>query len=137
MKEIWKDIEGYEGLYQVSNLGDVRSLKYAGGNKVKILKQGNVNGYKRVSLHKNNKQKNYFVHRLVAMTFIPNPNNLPLVNHKDENKTNNSVDNLEWCTQKYNINYGSAIKKVVKIAKVKKVLFMGKGEKIILHQNQY
>lgn len=108
MDEVWKDIEGYEGLYQVSNLGRVRSLKF---NKTKILKQGNVNGYKRVVLSKNGKRKNYFVHRLVAMAFISNPNNLSIVNHKDENPSDNNVNNLEWCTQKYNINYGSAIKR--------------------------
>lgn len=107
MKEMWKDILGYEGLYQVSNLGDVRSLKYAGGNKVKMLKQATVNGYKRVSLVKNGKGKNYLVHRLVAIAFIPNPDNLPIVNHKNEDKTNNNVNNLEWCTQEYNINYGT------------------------------
>lgn len=107
MKEMWKDIPGYEGLYQVSNLGNIRSLKYAGGNKVKLLKQATTNGYKQVQLSKNGKGKNHLVHRLVAIAFIPNPNNLPVVNHKDENPSNNNVDNLEWCTQEYNINYGT------------------------------
>ena len=108
MKEMWKDIPGYEGLYQVSNLGEVRGLKHKGSNKVKTLKQAtNKRGYKRVNLSKNGKKKNYLVHRLVAMTFIPNPDNLPQVNHKDENPSNNNVNNLEWCTSKYNINYGT------------------------------
>ena len=108
MDEIWKDIEGYEGLYQVSNTGQVKSLNYKGRGVVKLLKQAiNYNGYKRVSLYKDGKQKHYFVHRLVAMTFIPNPDDLPIINHKDENKTNNNVNNLEWCTHKYNNNYGT------------------------------
>ena len=112
MEEIWKDIEGYEGLYQVSNLGDVRSLKYAGGNKVKPLKQDNDgNGYKQVILYKDGKRKNCKVHRLVAMAFISNPNNYKEVNHKDENPSNNNVNNLEWCTNEYNVNYGTRTKR--------------------------
>lgn len=103
MQEIWKDIPNYEGLYQVSNLGRVKSLfKYK-----KILKPRQRNGYLRVSLTKNNKSTNYAVHRLVAQAFISNPNNLPEVNHKDENKQNNCVDNLEFCTRKYNMKYGT------------------------------
>ena len=107
MNEIWKEIEGYEGKYEVSNLGNVRSLKYARSNKVKLLKQASDHGYKRVNLFKNGKRKSHWVHRLVAIAFLPNPNNLPQVNHKDENKTNNRMDNLEWCTIKYNMNYGT------------------------------
>ena len=114
MEEIWKDIEGYEGLYQVSNLGRVKSL----GRKVKkingkmnvcekILKPGIGNGYKKVSLWKNNSSKMFLIHRLVALAFIPNNENLPIVNHKDENRLNNAVDNLEWCTYEYNNNYGT------------------------------
>ena len=109
MQEIWKDIKNYEGLYQVSNFGKVKSLPRKGTqtNTEKILKVSyTYNGYERVSLHKNNKDKRYLVHRLVAETFIPNPNNYPQVNHKDENKINNNVSNLEWCTPSYNINYG-------------------------------
>ena len=86
MEEIWKDIEGYEGKYQVSNLGNIKSLNYRGHGGVKLLRQDIVyNGYKGVNLFKNGKRKHYRVHRLVAMTFIPNPKNLPMVNHKDEN----------------------------------------------------
>lgn len=110
--EIWKDIEGYEGLYQVSNEGRVKSF-WSG--KEKILKQHNCKGYLEVGLYKKeDKQKYKLIHRLVAETFIPNPNNLPQINHKDENKTNNSVDNLEWCSRSYNINYGSRNEKVGK-----------------------
>lgn len=105
MIEIWKDIPGYEGKYQVSNTGEIRSLKFG---KIKILKQYTDKcGYNVLTLSENGKRKNHFVHRLVAMTFIPNPNNLPQVNHKDENKANNCVDNLEWCSRKYNMNYGT------------------------------
>lgn len=116
MQEIWKDIPNYEGLYQVSNLGRVKVLdRYVNSgiknnNKVKrksrILKQHNKQGYFEVTLIANNKRKYYKVHRLVAQAFIPNPNNYQQVNHKDENKLNNCVDNLEWCDAKYNCNYG-------------------------------
>lgn len=99
MKEIWKDIEDYEGLYQVSNLGNVRSLNYNGTHKIKeMAHQLMRKGYLRVHLSKNNKSKRISIHRLVAETFIPNPNNLPQVNHIDGNKQNNCVSNLEWCT---------------------------------------
>lgn len=111
MIEIWKDILGYEGLYQVSNLGNVRSLNYRRSGKLKLLKQGTDNGYKRVELSKNGKKKKYWVHRLVAISFISNPNNYKEVNHKDEDKSNNNVNNLEWCTREYNINYGTAMKR--------------------------
>lgn len=112
-KEEWRDIAGYEGLYQVSNLGNVKSLgngKARNPNwcKEHILKnQLTRYGYLKVPLSKNGKVKNYLVHRLVGKVFIPNPDNLPQVNHKDECKTNNCVDNLEWCTPKYNLNYGT------------------------------
>lgn len=117
MEEIWKDIEGYEGLYQVSNIGRVKSLekyvKTGGGYGLhflseRILKQGKGSrGYLQVRLGNGKKQKMFAVHRLVAQAFIPNPDSLPQVNHKDENKENNCVDNLEWCSSKYNCNYGS------------------------------
>lgn len=108
MVEIWKDIKGYEGLYQVSNLGRIKSLGNLQNRKEKLLKVNIYNGYCIVYLYKNNKKKSYLCHRLVAEAFIPNPDNLPQVNHKDENKLNNRVDNLEWCTSKYNVNYSSA-----------------------------
>ena len=120
MEEIWKDIKGYEGLYQVSNLGRVKSLgrwvykEYRGKRwqGEKILKQiKNKFGYLRVYLYKNRKAKCYAIHRLVAQVFIPNPYNLPQVNHKDEDKSNNRVDNLEWCTSFYNNEYGTRKKR--------------------------
>ena len=99
--EQWKDIKGYESIYQVSNLGNVKNVK-----RNKLLKQESINGkYKRVTLTLNKKQKHFQVHRLVATAFIPNPLNLPCVNHKDENPSNNNVYNLEWCTYSYNINF--------------------------------
>ena len=101
MEEIWKDIPGYEGLYQASNLGKIRSIyRYK-----KILKQYKNYGYLHVQLFKNKKQKYSRVHRLVAQTFIPNCENKPYVNHKDGNKQNNCVDNLEWCTAKENTHH--------------------------------
>ena len=103
MNEIWRDIDDFEGLYQVSNLGRVRNL-----NSGKILKFFTQNNYCRVSLSKNNRTYKFLIHRLVAQAFIPNIDNLPVVNHKDENPLNNSVENLEWCTQKYNVNYSQA-----------------------------
>ena len=104
-EEVWKDISGYEGHYQVSDQGRVKSLKQG---KERILKPINdVNGYLRVNLWKNGDKKNYLIHRLVAMTFIPNPQNFTQINHIDEDKSNNNVNNLEWCTAKYNINYGT------------------------------
>ena len=112
MEEIWKDISNYEGKYEVSNLGRVRSLSYNGTGEIKFLKQStNKRGYKRVGLCKNGKMKNCYVHRLVAITFIPNPNNHKEVNHKDENPANNNVNNLEWCTSEYNNNYGTRNKR--------------------------
>ena len=112
MKEIWKDIEGYEGLYQVSNLGRVKSFPRIGthARKIKIIKiMEDRIGYKFIHLSKNNKQKRKSIHRLVAETFIPNPNNYPCINHIDECKENNKVNNLEWCTYSYNNNYGTKI----------------------------
>lgn len=104
IKEVWKDCKGYKDLYQISNLGRVWSVK---GQK--ILK-GTVSksGYLYVHLtSKNGQHKKERVHRLVALSFLPNPDNLPQVNHKDENKLNNCVCNLEWCSAKYNCNYGT------------------------------
>ena len=108
--EIFKDIKGFEGLYQVSNYGRVKSLGNGGSNasREKILKpQKDRYGYLRVNLCKEGKLKNHKIHRLVAQAFIPNHNNYPIINHKDENKQNNRVDNLEFCTSKYNNNYGT------------------------------
>ena len=108
MKEEWKDIKGYEGLYQISSFGRVKSLNYMHKSVSKYLSLAIMSsGYVYVLLYKEGKRKMYRVHRLVAEAFIPNPNNYKEVNHKDENKQNNRVDNLEWCTRNYNHNYGT------------------------------
>ena len=105
MQEIWKNIPNYEGIYQISNLGNIRSCK---NNKIrKSIKQ--KSGYLRIILTKNQKQKATNVHILVAKNFVPNPNNLPFVNHIDGNKENNKSDNLEWVTASQNMKH--AIKK--------------------------
>lgn len=98
--ELWKDIDGAEKFYEVSSHGRIRN-KISGN----ILKPSTSGGYAHVEL-RYGINKNYSVHRLVACAFVPNPYNFNIVNHKDENKLNNHADNLEWCTQKYNIRYG-------------------------------
>ena len=105
MDEIWLDIEGYEGLYQISNKGRVKSL-YNGSERI-LKSYDNGHGYLIVALTKESSLKFIMIHRLVAQAFIPNPENKPQVNHKDENKKNNCVDNLEWATAKENSNYGT------------------------------
>ena len=105
--DIWKPIKDYELLYEVSNTGKVRS-------KTKELKQALVGKYYVVSLSKNGKYKQYYVHRLVAQQFLNNPNNYLQVNHKDENTYNNNYNNLEWCDGKYNCNYGKRNKIISK-----------------------
>lgn len=117
-REIWKNIEGYEGLYQVSNLGRIKRLEryyYCGhrNEQKKYIPEQimrpyiTTKGYVRIDLSNGGVRKRFLIHRLVATAFLPNPKNLPQVNHKDENKTNNCADNLEWCTNDYNINYGT------------------------------
>lgn len=107
MNEIWKDIEGYEELYQVSNLGRVKRVTT--GRILKSVKASN--GYLSVSLYKDNIQTTNTIHRLVAQSFIPNPENKPEVNHIDEDKLNNMVSNLEWMTPKENLNHGTRNKR--------------------------
>lgn len=133
MQEIWKDIYytdsitgevvDYRGLFQVSNLGRVKALerKVNFGRSYRIIREHlldqHLKGscqYKRVSLSKGNKNRSFTVHRLVAHMFIPNPNNYPCVNHKSEVKTENFVDNLEWCSYEYNAAYGNAFSTRVK-----------------------
>lgn len=102
-EEVWKPIPGYENRYMVSSKGNLYSLTR---NK-RMTPRLNKDGYLRTRLFDGVKKNDFTVHRLVAMAFIPNPDNLPMVNHKDENKTNNAVENLEWCTGTYNVNYGT------------------------------
>lgn len=109
MEVVWKDIAGYEGHYQVSNTGMVRSIKK---NPLMLKGDHQRNGYRRVYLWKGNGKKNYLVHRLVAEAFVPNPNGYPEINHIDENKDNNDASNLEWCTHRYNLNYGTVCKRI-------------------------
>lgn len=109
--EIWKDIKGYEGLYKISNLGNVKSLPRATTKGKLLVKNLDSYGYEKVTLSKNGIHKQFSVHKLVATSFIENPYNLKSINHKDEVKTNNIVSNLEWCSEKYNVNYGSCIPK--------------------------
>ena len=137
MEEIWKDIQGYEGKYQVSNYGNVKSLNFNRKNKEQPLKpQLLTKGYLGVRLYKNGIGETLKIHRLVAQAFIPNPKQYPEVNHKDENKQNNfvwinedgSVDleksNLEWCSTYYNCNYGTRNNRVA--------IINGTGSKIVL-----
>lgn len=134
MKDKWFDLKEYEGLYQINVKGDIKSLERfneksgrAGRLYLERILKTHLgrNGYPQVVLHKNGKSKTFRVHRLVAKQFIQNPLNLPTVNHKDENKLNNHVDNLEWCTVEYNNNYNHrqlkiAEKRKKKIAKYDK-----------------
>lgn len=113
LREIWRDVKGYGGLYQVSIFGKVYSKK---ANKI-IQPYRNNKGYLKIDLYKDGKCEKFFVHRLVAETYIPNPNGYPQVNHKDENKENNRVSNLEYCDSKYNINYGTGHDRAAEKAK--------------------
>ena len=123
--EEWRDIRGYEGIYKISNLGRVKRLAYeiqnpsprANGSMLKfkehlLTPRRITHGYLSVALYKKGTRKDYKLHRLVAEAFIPNPENKPEINHKDENKANNEVINLEWCTHKYNSNYGTRPKRI-------------------------
>ena len=107
MEEVWNDIEGYENRYQISNLGNVKSLQYRGhkGVEKNLVPKVNNSGRLWVELIKNGKTKQFLIHRLVGMAFIPNPDNLPMINHKDCNPANNIVENLEWCNYQYNNTY--------------------------------
>ena len=140
MEEVWKDIKGYEGDYQVSNLSNVRSLRYGNngpnqkGSGVKNLKQiVNSAGYYIVNLYKNGKIKQHFVHRLVAEAFIPNPNMLNEIDHINTNKLDNKVFNLRWVTHKENINNPISSKKRISIVRA---LLKGKtGKGALTHKS--
>ena len=111
MIETWKSIPGYAcyPVYQVSTLGRVKRLTVNGDRIIKPFKK---HGYLYVGLCKNGKQTHYRLHRLVAEAFLPNPDNLPQINHKDEDKSNNRVNNLEWCDGAYNTNFGKRNRKI-------------------------
>ena len=109
MEEIWKPIKNFENRYRVSNLGRIYSI-----TRKTIMKLSMLNGYLRVILYDGNKTNGYYVHRIVAEAFIPNPQNKPLINHIDENRANNVVSNLEWATSSENVNHGSRNDKVSK-----------------------
>lgn len=113
--EIWKPIKGYENIYNVSNCGNVYSYRLKRNLKLSTDKIG----YVRIGLQKTNRKdvKLFYVHRLVAEAFIPNKEEKPFINHKDENKQNNCVDNLEWCTHKENMNYGTRNERIGKANK--------------------
>lgn len=106
--EEWRDIPGYEGYYQVSNFGDIRRLHRNCGT---LMHQHDFKGYRRVEFRIKGERVKFRVHRLVAQAFIPNPENKPFVNHIDEDKSNNHVNNLEWVTEKENVNHGTALKR--------------------------
>lgn len=126
--EIWKDIPGYEGIYQASSLGRIKRLAHWKNQRTKrlskyypyhmlaekIMKPHSVGSYFTISFSKDRTTRTELVHRVVARTFLPNTENLPEVNHKDCNGKNNRVENLEWCDRKYNINYANRTEKAMK-----------------------
>ena len=139
--EEWKSIPGYEGLYEVSSYGRVKSLEksYIRKNgvidhkpEIILSPKNNGKGYFIVCLYKNKTHKYYLIHRLVAQAFLPNLDNLPCVNHKNEDKNNNRVDNLEWCTEKYNSNYKGVLKR-----RSQRMKENGIYEKIALKRRKY
>lgn len=121
--EEWRDIDGYEGLYQISNIGRVKSfdrvVRTFGGYRTiggRIIKpHHDKDGYWRIGLSKDRKQKQHYVHRLVAKAFLENPDNLPVINHKNEIKDDDRVENLEWCTIYYNSVYNGKMEKLAKL----------------------
>ena len=134
-KEIWKDIKGYEGLYQVSNFGRIKKIRFINNvcniEKEHLRKLNVRNGYYIIQLSKNGARKSHQVHRLVAEAFIPNIENKPFINHKDYNPLNNNVNNLEWCTQKENVNWS-----ICNMKKRKKTTHSNTGEKYISYRKE-
>lgn len=134
--EIWKPISGYEGLYEVSNFGRVKSLELRNKSSIhertKILNAtDNGHGYKIVGLTKNKKRNNFYVHRLVACAFIPNPDNLPVIDHIDHDRSNNKSQNLRWTTQKDNVRYSRSL-----MSKPRKKPMTNTGERYISKQSK-
>jgi hypothetical protein len=143
MFEEWKDIEGFENLYQVSNFGNVKSLQHytiksngvIQNFKERILQPGNMtSGYCFVGLTRNKKCKNFAVHRLVAKAFIPNPNNFSDINHKDGNKKNNHVENLEWTTRSKNLKHAVNNGLVKNQCKICRKVIVKRDEKTVLFE---
>lgn len=139
IEEIWKDVVGYEGYYQISNLGRIKSLNYGKNGYAKILKNSFIASYKyyQIKLYKDTKSKILKVHRLLAQAFIPNPENKPCINHIDGDKLNNDLSNLEWCTYSENIQHafdtglkGTSAELIEKIRKAnsKKIINIKTGE---------
>lgn len=126
-QEIWRDIPDYEGRYQVSNLGRIKSFNYR-NPKGKIVK-GFIakDGYERIALWNHCKSRKYQIHRLVALAFLPNPYNYPIINHKNEIRNDNRVENLEWCTYSYNATYGMAVERNIK-NKIKPIIRINKKD---------
>jgi hypothetical protein len=125
INETWKPIIGYESRYIISNKGEVKSLK-----RNKLLKKELRRNYWSVQLYNGSKFKHFSIHRLVGIHFIENPNNLPFINHIDENKLNNNANNLEWCTASYNINYGTSIQRAIEKKSIP-VMQLDKNENLI------
>ena len=125
-------IRGFEGLYSFTEAAQVYSHK---GNRF-MSQRLRPDGYVAVSLYRNGKQKQYFLHRLLAQTYIPNPNNYPEVNHIDENKSNNDITNLEWCTHKYNSNYGTRLQRMATTNSVPVIQYDKSGNEIARYKSQ-
>lgn len=138
-QEVWKDIRGYEGLYQVSNMGRVKSLSHTilrsngfpQSFGERILSPRHSNGYRMVTLCSIGEQGNFYVHRLVADAFIPNPNGYKEVNHKNEDKADNRAENIEWCSRRYNLLYGCRGDKAGHSLGHKTTLIDGNGEELV------
>lgn len=124
---MWKEIKGYEGLYEVSDTGEIRSMPRKGTKGGLLKAHEDAKGYLVLGLTKDGKQTQKRVHRLVAEAFLPNPEEFPEVNHKDEDKFNNTVDNLEWCTSEYNLSYGTRLERAT-TAKQRAVRCIETGE---------